>query len=96
MVTSLGVGLAADGDLGDTRRAHEVGVGRMPARRSDSRHSIFIAAVPAPANGPQGASHLVLLEDQSGSWVIANSKFCPYGQATRTIPSKLGTVCGVQ
>ena len=57
---------------------------------------IFIAAVPAPANGPQGASHLVLLEDQSGSWVIANSKFCPYGQATRTIPSKLGTVCGVQ
>lgn len=58
--------------------------------------NIFIAIIPAPANGPQSASHLVLLEDQSGSWVIANSTLCANGQPTRTIPAKLGTVCGVQ
>ncbi|MDQ2943145.1 MAG: hypothetical protein M3R21_05675 [Candidatus Dormibacteraeota bacterium] len=47
--------------------------------------------------GEQGSGHLVLLEDKSGKWVIANDKLCnSAGQPTRTIPPKLGTVCGVQ
>ena len=59
--------------------------------------TIFIAAVPTPANGPLGAVHLVLLEDQSGQWVIANQLLCnTSGQPVKPLPAKLGTVCGVQ
>ncbi len=58
---------------------------------------IFIAVVPTPANGPLGATHLVLLEDQSSQWVIANEIPCnSSGQPTRQLPAKLGPVCGVQ
>lgn len=58
---------------------------------------IFLANVPTPANGPLGATHLVLLEDQSGQWVIANQTLCDSsGQPTRTLPAKLGPMCGIQ
>jgi hypothetical protein len=59
--------------------------------------TIFIAVVPTPASGPQGAVHLVLLEDQSSQWVIANDKLCnSSGQPVKPLPAKLGPVCGVQ
>lgn len=59
--------------------------------------TIFIAVVPTPASGPQGSVHLVLLEDQSSQWVIANDKLCnSSGQPVKPLPSKLGPVCGVQ
>jgi hypothetical protein len=47
--------------------------------------------------GESGSPHLVLLEDQSGKWVIANDKLCDSaGKPKKPIPAKLGTVCGVQ
>ena len=59
--------------------------------------TIFIAVVPTPASGPAGTIHLVLLEDQSGQWVIANDALCnSSGQPTRSLPAKLGPVCGLQ
>ena len=59
--------------------------------------TIFIAVVPTPSIGPLGAVHLVLLEDQSGQWVIANDRLCnSSGQPVKPLPAKLGTVCGVQ
>ena len=58
-----------------------------------AKTSVFIGA----ANSSQGSPHLVLLGDQSGTWVIANSKPCnSSGQPTRPIPASLGMVCGVQ
>ena len=57
---------------------------------------IRVLIAPVSQEG-QGSPHLVLLEDQSGQWVIANNKLCnSAGKPTRTIPPKLGTVCGVQ
>ena len=59
--------------------------------------TIFIVAVPTPSSGPLGATHLVLLEDQSGQWVIANQLLCDsLGQPVKPLPAKLGKVCGVQ
>jgi hypothetical protein len=59
--------------------------------------TIFIAMVPTPTSGPLGSPHLVLLENQSGKWIIANDKLCSSsGKPTKTLPPTLGTVCGVQ
>jgi hypothetical protein len=59
--------------------------------------TIFVAVVPTPASGPQGAVHLVLLEDQSSQWVIANQLLCnSSGQPVKPLPAKLGPVCGIQ
>jgi hypothetical protein len=59
--------------------------------------TIFVAVVPTPASGPQGSVHLVLLEDQSSQWVIANQTLCnSAGQPVKPLPAKLGPVCGIQ
>ncbi len=61
-----------------------------------ARISVLIGPVNPPANGPQGALHLALLEDQGGQWVIANNTLCTIaGQPTKPIPAKLGQVCGL-
>jgi hypothetical protein len=62
-----------------------------------ARITIMIGPVNAPTNGPQGSPHLVLLEDHSSQWVIANDQlFTSAGQPAKPIPAELGTVCGVQ
>jgi hypothetical protein len=62
-----------------------------------ARITVLVGAVSAPSDGPQGSPHLVLLEDDAGSWVVANDKLCgSNGLPTRTIPPELGEVCGVQ
>jgi hypothetical protein len=62
-----------------------------------ARITVLIGAVSAPSDGPQGSPHLVLLEDDSGSWVVANDKLCGVtGESARPIPPELGDVCGVQ
>lgn len=62
-----------------------------------ARISVVIGPVNAPATGPQGSPHLVLLDDHTGQWVIANDRLCTSkGQPTKPIPSELGIVCGVQ
>jgi hypothetical protein len=62
-----------------------------------ARITVLVGAASAPSDGPPGSPHLVLLEDDSGSWVIANDKLCPSnGQPARPIPAELGEVCGVQ
>lgn len=62
-----------------------------------ARITVLIGAVSAPSDGPQGAPHLVLLEDDAGSWVVANDKLCGVtGQSARPIPPELGDVCGVE
>jgi hypothetical protein len=58
---------------------------------------IVIGAVNPPANGPQGAGQLVLLEDQSGQWVIANDTLCnSAGQPTRQFRPSSARCAGVQ
>ena len=62
-----------------------------------ARITVLIGAASAPSDGPQGSPHLVLLEDDAGSWVVANDKLCANaGQTSRPIPPELGEVCGVQ
>jgi hypothetical protein len=62
-----------------------------------ARITVLIGAVSAPSDGPQGSPHLVLLEDDAGSWVVANDKLCgTTGQSARPIPPELGDVCGVE
>ncbi len=93
-LTAVMVPIHAQFDTAQTKATTTVNANLLCAS-GIAKITIFIANVPAPANGPQGANHLVLLEDQSGTWVIANSKLCLNGQPTKSIPATLGTVCGV-
>jgi hypothetical protein len=62
-----------------------------------ARISVLIGPSSAPANGPQGTDHLVLLLDQGGRWVIANDILCnSQGYPTRKTPPELGILCGFQ
>lgn len=62
-----------------------------------ARITVLLGAVSAPSDGPQGAPHLVLLEDDGGIWVVANDKLCTItGQPAKPIPAELGDVCGFQ
>jgi len=60
-----------------------------------ARVTVLIGPINAPAGGPQGSEHLVLLEDHSGKWVIANDTLCnSQGYATKKTPPQLGILCG--
>jgi hypothetical protein len=62
-----------------------------------ARITVLVGAANAPADGPQGSPHLVLLDDEGGAWVVANDKLCTNaGQPVKPIPPELGDVCGVQ
>lgn len=95
-VAAVMVSIKAKYNVGDTH-ATVTGNGGLLCASGIAKISVLIGPVNPPAGGPQGSPHLVLLEDQSGQWVIANDKLCDSaGKPTRTIPAKLGTVCGVQ
>jgi hypothetical protein len=60
-----------------------------------ARVTVLIGPINAPAGGPEGSEHLVLLEDHSGKWVIANDTLCnSQGYATKKTPPQLGILCG--
>jgi hypothetical protein len=62
-----------------------------------ARITVLLGAVAAPSDGPPGSPHLVLLEDDGGTWVVANDRLCTNsGQSAKPIPPELGEVCGVQ
>ena len=84
-------------DHAGTQASLPAGGGDLRCASGIARIQIFIGPVNPPQGGPQGSPHLVLLEDQRGTWVVANSVLCSSnGQPTRAIPASLGTVCGVQ
>ena len=71
--------------------------GDLLCSKGIARITVLVGAVSAPTDGPQGSPHLVLLQDDAGAWVVANSKLCSStGQPTKPIPPELGDVCGVQ
>jgi hypothetical protein len=60
-----------------------------------ARLTVLIGPINPPANGPQGTQHLVLLEDHTGRWVIANDTLCnSQGYSTKKTPPQLGILCG--
>ena len=62
-----------------------------------ARITVLLGPVSTPPDGPPGSPHLVLLEDDDGSWVVANDKLCTNtAEPARTIPVELGEVCGAQ
>jgi hypothetical protein len=84
-------------DTADTEATVGENNGDLLCVSGTARITVLLGAVSAPPDGPPGSPHLVLLEDDGGSWVVANDKLCSTtGQATKPIPSELGEVCGVQ
>ena len=84
-------------DTADTEATVGENDGDLRCAAGIARITVLLGAVSAPPDGPPGSPHLVLLEDDSGSWVIANDKLCSStGQPTRPIPAELGEVCGIQ
>ena len=84
-------------DTAATRATVEGKNGDLRCVSGIARITVLIGAASAPTDGPQGSPHLVLLEDDSGSWVVANDKLCSSsGQPAKPIPAELGEVCGVQ
>jgi hypothetical protein len=84
-------------DTADTVATVAENNGNLKCASGIARITVLIGAVSAPTDGPPGSPHLVLLEDDNSSWVVANNKLCSSaGQATRPIPPELGEVCGVQ
>ena len=96
-VAAVMVPIKAALDTADTEATVGDNNGDLKCAKGIARITVLLGAVSAPPDGPPGSPHLVLLEDDAGSWVIANDKLCSStGQATRPIPAELGEVCGVQ
>ncbi len=84
-------------DTADTEATVGENDGDLRCASGIARITVLLGAVSAPVDGPPGSPHLVLLEDDSGSWVVANDKLCSSnGEPTKPIPAGLGEVCGVQ
>jgi hypothetical protein len=84
-------------DTADTQATVGPNNGDLRCVSGIARITVLLGAVSAPSDGPQGSPHLVLLEDDSGSWVVANDKLCnTNGLPAKPIPPELGDVCGVQ
>src|ERR1700704_1161457 len=50
--------------------------GELKCASGVARITVLLGAVSAPPDGPPGSPHLVLLEDDEGTWVVANDKLC--------------------
>jgi len=84
-------------DTADTRATVEGTNGDLRCASGIARITVLVGAASAPSDGPQGSPHLVLLEDDNASWVVANDKLCTSGGVPATpLPAELGDVCGVQ
>jgi len=84
-------------DTATTRATVEGKNGDLRCASGIARITILIGAASAPTDGPQGTPHLVLLEDDNASWVVANEKLCTSaGAPAKPLPAELGDVCGVQ
>jgi hypothetical protein len=84
-------------DTADTQATVGANNGDLKCAAGIARITVLVGAASAPSDGPQGSPHLVLLEDDAGSWVVANDKICgSNGLPTRTLPPELGEVCGIQ
>ena len=96
-VAAVMVPIRAALDTADTEVTVEGTNGDLKCVSGVARITVLLGAVSAPSDGPQGSPHLVLLEDDAGSWVVANDKLCAgTGPSARPIPPELGDVCGVQ
>jgi hypothetical protein len=96
-VAAVMVPIRAALDTADTQATVEGNNGDLKCVAGVARITVLLGAVSAPSDGPQGSPHLVLLEDDAGSWVVANDRLCAgTGPSTRPIPPELGEVCGVQ
>jgi hypothetical protein len=96
-VAAVMVPIKATLDTADTEATVGDNNGDLKCVSGIARITVLLGAVAAPSDGPPGSPHLVLLEDEDGSWVVANDKLCSStGQAARPIPAELGEVCGVQ
>src|SRR5712671_2474671 len=84
-------------DTPDTEATVGDNNGDLKCASGIARITVLLGAVAAPSDGPPGSPHLVLLEDDAGSWVVANDKLCTNtGPSAKPIPPELGEVCGVQ
>ncbi len=96
-VAAVMVPIKAALDTPDTEATVGDNNGDLKCVSGIARITVLLGAVAAPSDGPPGSPHLVLLEDDAGSWVVANDKLCSSaGQSARPIPPELGEVCGVQ
>jgi hypothetical protein len=96
-VQAVMVPIAANFDTADIQASVAANNGDLRCASGIARITVLIGAVNAPSDGPQGSPHLVLLQDQSGRWVIANALLCTStGDTATPIPAALGDVCGVQ
>jgi len=96
-VAAVMVPIKATLDTADTEATVGDNNGDLKCVSGIARITVLLGAVAAPSDGPPGSPHLVLLEDDGGSWVVANDKLCSNaGQSARPIPPELGEVCGVQ
>lgn len=96
-VAAVMVPIKAALDTADTEATVGDHNGDLKCASGIARITVLLGAVAAPSDGPPGSPHLVLLEDEAGSWVVANDKLCTNtGQSSTPIPPELGEVCGVQ
>lgn len=83
-------------DTADTEATVGENKGDLLCASGIARITVLLGAASAPADGPPGSPHLVLLEDDAGTWVVANDKLCTStGHSAKPIPAELGEVCGV-
>ena len=95
-VAAVMVPIKAALDTADTEATVGDNNGDLKCASGVARITVLLGAVAAPSDGPPGSPHLVLLEDDDGTWVVATDKLCSNtGQPRRTIPPELGDVCGV-
>jgi hypothetical protein len=96
-VAAVMVPIKAALDTADTEATVGDNNGDLKCASGIARITVLLGAVAAPSDGPPGSPHLVLLEDDGGSWVVANDTLCSNtGQSAKPIPPELGEVCGVQ
>ena len=96
-VAAVMVPIRAALDTAATEATIEGKTGDLKCVSGVARITVLVGAVSAPSDGPQGSPHLVLLEDDAGSWVVANDRLCGNTkQSARPIPPELGEVCGVE
>lgn len=96
-VVAVMVPIRAILDTPDIKATVAANNGDLRCASGIARITVLIGAVSAPSDGPPGTPHVVLLEDDGGTWVVANDKLCTSaGQPAKPIPAQLGDVCGVQ
>ena len=96
-VAAVMVPIKAALDTADTEATVGDNNGDLKCVSGIARITVLLGAVAAPSDGPPGSPHLVLLQDEAGSWVVANDTLCTNtGQSAKPIPPELGEVCGVQ